>query len=152
MISPSPSPRSLCLCVFSSLFSTGHLSSSSIYPVCLAPYLIVTTCSDSRVRFWHCTVEGAEEAGGGSEEEGQAHTGLPLGAVGPAQRRGGQQQRRERVGASRGRVLLLHGPAGRGLQAAAAGTGERGLFVPVFWSKMEQTAYAHMRPHPPSML
>uniref|UniRef100_A0A8K9XEZ3 Dmx-like 2 n=1 Tax=Oncorhynchus mykiss TaxID=8022 RepID=A0A8K9XEZ3_ONCMY len=26
----------------------GHLSSSSIYPVCLAPYLIVTTCSDSR--------------------------------------------------------------------------------------------------------
>uniref|UniRef100_A0A8K9Y419 Dmx-like 2 n=1 Tax=Oncorhynchus mykiss TaxID=8022 RepID=A0A8K9Y419_ONCMY len=29
--------------------SAGHLSSSSIYPVCLAPYLIVTTCSDSRV-------------------------------------------------------------------------------------------------------
>uniref|UniRef100_A0A8K9V4L1 Dmx-like 2 n=1 Tax=Oncorhynchus mykiss TaxID=8022 RepID=A0A8K9V4L1_ONCMY len=28
--------------------SAGHLSSSSIYPVCLAPYLIVTTCSDSR--------------------------------------------------------------------------------------------------------
>uniref|UniRef100_A0A8C5BKC1 Dmx-like 2 n=1 Tax=Gadus morhua TaxID=8049 RepID=A0A8C5BKC1_GADMO len=42
--------------------SAGHLSSSSIYPVCLAPYLIVTTCSDSRVRFWHCTVEGSEEA------------------------------------------------------------------------------------------
>ncbi|XP_062280607.1 dmX-like protein 2 isoform X2 [Scomber scombrus] len=38
--------------------SAGHLSSSSIYPVCLAPYLIVTTCSDSRVRFWHCAVEG----------------------------------------------------------------------------------------------
>lgn len=35
----------------------GHLSSSSIYPVCLAPYLIVTTCSDSRVRFWRCAVE-----------------------------------------------------------------------------------------------
>ena len=30
--------------------------------MCLAPYLIVTTCSDSRVRFWHCTVEGSEEA------------------------------------------------------------------------------------------
>ena len=44
---------------------SGHLSSSSIYPVCLAPYLIVTTCSDSRVRFWYCTVEG-----GGAEEEG----------------------------------------------------------------------------------
>ncbi|KAL6113439.1 dmxl2 [Pungitius sinensis] len=38
--------------------SAGHLSSSSIYPVCLAPYLIVTTCSDSRVRFWRCAVEG----------------------------------------------------------------------------------------------
>ncbi|TKS69607.1 DmX-like protein 2 [Collichthys lucidus] len=37
--------------------SAGHLSSSSIYPVCLAPYLIVTACSDSRVRFWHCAVE-----------------------------------------------------------------------------------------------
>lgn len=35
----------------------GHLSSSSIYPVCLAPYLIVTTCSDTRVRFWRCAVE-----------------------------------------------------------------------------------------------
>uniref|UniRef100_A0A803Y0U0 Dmx like 2 n=1 Tax=Meleagris gallopavo TaxID=9103 RepID=A0A803Y0U0_MELGA len=37
--------------------SAGHLSSSSIYPVCLAPYLIVTSCSDNRVRFWRCTVE-----------------------------------------------------------------------------------------------
>ncbi|XP_078141511.1 dmX-like protein 2 isoform X1 [Centroberyx gerrardi] len=46
--------------------SAGHLSSSSIYPVCLAPYLIVTTCSDSCVRFWHCTVEGEK---GNSEEK-----------------------------------------------------------------------------------
>ncbi|XP_056869524.1 dmX-like protein 2 isoform X2 [Takifugu flavidus] len=46
--------------------SAGHLSSSSIYPVCLAPYLIVTTCSDSRVRFWHCAVESDE---GYSEDE-----------------------------------------------------------------------------------
>uniref|UniRef100_A0A8B9D1K7 Dmx like 2 n=1 Tax=Anser brachyrhynchus TaxID=132585 RepID=A0A8B9D1K7_9AVES len=37
--------------------SAGHLSSSSIYPVCLAPYLIVTSCSDDRVRFWRCTIE-----------------------------------------------------------------------------------------------
>lgn len=44
-------------CLF---FLPGHLSSSSIYPVCLAPYLIVTTCSDSRVRFWRCAVEGDE--------------------------------------------------------------------------------------------
>nr|XP_014347443.1 PREDICTED: dmX-like protein 2 isoform X3 [Latimeria chalumnae] len=37
--------------------SAGHLSSSSIYPVCLAPYLIVTSCSDSKVRFWKCNLE-----------------------------------------------------------------------------------------------
>lgn len=35
--------------------------------MCLAPYLIVTTCSDSRVRFWHCAVEGDE--GGFTDEE-----------------------------------------------------------------------------------
>uniref|UniRef100_A0A8C0PIK9 RAVE complex protein Rav1 C-terminal domain-containing protein n=1 Tax=Canis lupus familiaris TaxID=9615 RepID=A0A8C0PIK9_CANLF len=35
----------------------GHLSSSSIYPVCLAPYLVVTTCSDNKVRFWKCNME-----------------------------------------------------------------------------------------------
>ncbi|TDH16870.1 hypothetical protein EPR50_G00002570 [Perca flavescens] len=50
--------------------SAGHLSSSSIYPVCLAPYLIVTTCSDSRVRFWRCAVEGDE---GYSEEDRDNH-------------------------------------------------------------------------------
>eukprot|EP00062_Callorhinchus_milii_P002238 gi/632938237/ref/XP_007904230.1/ PREDICTED: dmX-like protein 2 isoform X2 [Callorhinchus milii] len=37
--------------------SAGHLSSSSIYPVCLAPYLIVTSCSDGKVRFWRCKVD-----------------------------------------------------------------------------------------------
>lgn len=42
---------------FVHLFPAGHLSSSSIYPVCLAPYLIVTTCSDGRVRFWRCAVD-----------------------------------------------------------------------------------------------
>lgn len=36
--------------------SAGHLSSSSIYPVCLAPYLVVTACSDKKVRFWRCCV------------------------------------------------------------------------------------------------
>ncbi|KAG1687719.1 DmX-like protein 2 [Nymphon striatum] len=34
--------------------SAGHLSSSSIYPACFAPYLISTACSDSLVRFWKC--------------------------------------------------------------------------------------------------
>nr|XP_024216080.1 dmX-like protein 2 isoform X4 [Halyomorpha halys] len=35
----------------------GHLSSASIYPACFAPYIIVTACSDSTVRFWKCNVE-----------------------------------------------------------------------------------------------
>ncbi|KAG7196962.1 hypothetical protein KM043_000228 [Ampulex compressa] len=34
----------------------GHLSSSSIYPACFAPYIIVTACSDSTIRFWKCKV------------------------------------------------------------------------------------------------
>ncbi|KAI5611383.1 dmX-like protein 2, partial [Silurus asotus] len=42
--------------------SAGHLSSSSIYPVCLAPYLIVTACSDGRVRFWRCSVDSEGSA------------------------------------------------------------------------------------------
>lgn len=36
--------------------AAGHLSSSSIYPACFAPYIIVTACSDSTVRFWNCKV------------------------------------------------------------------------------------------------
>ena len=31
--------------------AAGHLSSASIYPACFAPYIIVTACSDSTVRF-----------------------------------------------------------------------------------------------------
>uniref|UniRef100_T1IMB2 RAVE complex protein Rav1 C-terminal domain-containing protein n=1 Tax=Strigamia maritima TaxID=126957 RepID=T1IMB2_STRMM len=34
--------------------AAGHLSSSSIYPACFAPYLLTTACSDSKVRFWYC--------------------------------------------------------------------------------------------------
>ncbi|XP_058022734.1 dmX-like protein 1 isoform X7 [Ahaetulla prasina] len=34
--------------------SAGHLSSSSIYPVRQAPYLLATLCSDGKVRFWRC--------------------------------------------------------------------------------------------------
>ncbi|XP_069818776.1 dmX-like protein 1 isoform X1 [Dendropsophus ebraccatus] len=37
--------------------SAGHLSSSSIYPVCNAPYLLATSCSDGKVRFWKCSVD-----------------------------------------------------------------------------------------------
>ncbi|XP_006134554.1 dmX-like protein 1 isoform X3 [Pelodiscus sinensis] len=36
--------------------SAGHLSSSSMYPVCQAPYLLATSCSDGKVRFWRCKV------------------------------------------------------------------------------------------------
>uniref|UniRef100_A0A336LP03 CSON007414 protein n=1 Tax=Culicoides sonorensis TaxID=179676 RepID=A0A336LP03_CULSO len=36
--------------------AAGHLSSSSIYPACFAPYIIATACSDSSVRFWKCNV------------------------------------------------------------------------------------------------
>ncbi|KAM8972061.1 dmX-like protein 2 isoform 2-T2 [Pelodytes ibericus] len=48
--------------------SAGHLSSSSIYPVCLAPYLLVTTCSDNKVRFWRCSVQTFEEYGSSEEQ------------------------------------------------------------------------------------
>ncbi|XP_075457257.1 dmX-like protein 1 isoform X2 [Ascaphus truei] len=37
--------------------SAGHLSSSSIYPVSRAPYLLATSCSDGKVRFWRCRVD-----------------------------------------------------------------------------------------------
>ncbi|KAL7295893.1 hypothetical protein TKK_0010937 [Trichogramma kaykai] len=40
--------------------AAGHLSSSSIYPACFAPYIIVTACSDSTVRFWNCKVTKRE--------------------------------------------------------------------------------------------
>ena len=43
--------------------AAGHLSSSSIFPACLAPYLLVTACSDDMVRFWRTKlVTGVEEA------------------------------------------------------------------------------------------
>ncbi|XP_006162399.1 dmX-like protein 1 isoform X2 [Tupaia chinensis] len=42
--------------------SAGHLSSSSIYPVCSAPYLLATSCSDEKVRFWRCRVTEEESA------------------------------------------------------------------------------------------
>ncbi|XP_061451730.1 dmX-like protein 2 isoform X5 [Rhineura floridana] len=48
--------------------SAGHLSSSSIYPVCLAPYLLVTSCSDDKVRFWRCSVEAVMDSRGETKE------------------------------------------------------------------------------------
>ncbi|XP_060116311.1 dmX-like protein 2 isoform X3 [Heteronotia binoei] len=48
--------------------SAGHLSSSSIYPVCLAPYLLVTSCSDNKVRFWRCSIETVASSKNGTKE------------------------------------------------------------------------------------
>jgi hypothetical protein len=45
--------------------AAGHLSSSSIYPACFAPYIIVTACSDSNVRFWKCNVSKKKPEGNG---------------------------------------------------------------------------------------
>uniref|UniRef100_A0A2K6LS88 DmX-like protein 1 n=1 Tax=Rhinopithecus bieti TaxID=61621 RepID=A0A2K6LS88_RHIBE len=42
--------------------SAGHLSSSSIYPACSAPYLLATSCSDEKVRFWRCRVIDGQSA------------------------------------------------------------------------------------------
>ncbi|XP_074184675.1 dmX-like protein 1 isoform X4 [Rhinolophus sinicus] len=42
--------------------SAGHLSSSSIYPIFSAPYLLATSCSDEKVRFWRCRVTDGESA------------------------------------------------------------------------------------------
>ncbi|XP_065730510.1 dmX-like protein 1 isoform X5 [Phocoena phocoena] len=44
------------------LSDAGHLSSSSIYPICSAPYLLATSCSDEKVRFWRCRVTAEESA------------------------------------------------------------------------------------------
>lgn len=43
--------------------AAGHLSSASIYPACLAPYLIVTACSDKSVYFWRCEMDSIEPFG-----------------------------------------------------------------------------------------
>ncbi|XP_033123998.1 dmX-like protein 2 [Anneissia japonica] len=43
--------------VISAAPAAGHLSSSSIYPSCSAPYLFSTACSDGKVRFWKCDVQ-----------------------------------------------------------------------------------------------
>lgn len=34
--------------------AAGHLSSSSLYPACKAPYLLVTSDTDDSIRFWCC--------------------------------------------------------------------------------------------------
>ncbi|XP_037292444.1 dmX-like protein 2 isoform X2 [Manduca sexta] len=41
--------------------AAGHLSSASIYPACLAPYILATACSDSTLRFWRCNVAKTDD-------------------------------------------------------------------------------------------
>ncbi|KAI8034003.1 hypothetical protein M5D96_013248 [Drosophila gunungcola] len=54
--------------------AAGHLSSSSIYPACFAPYIIVTACSDSISRFWKCEPMGNPNDGDDDDEpEGDAY-------------------------------------------------------------------------------
>ena len=40
--------------------AAGHLSSSNIYPACFAPYLLVTACSDGKIRFWRCSTHESD--------------------------------------------------------------------------------------------
>ncbi|XP_077146958.1 dmX-like protein 1 isoform X1 [Ranitomeya variabilis] len=54
--------------------SAGHLSSSSIYPVCNAPYLLATSCSDGKVRFWRCTVDSDLSLSPSDVENGIVYT------------------------------------------------------------------------------
>lgn len=49
--------------VICAVTAAGHLSSASIYPACLAPYLIVTACSDKSVYFWRCEMDSIEPFG-----------------------------------------------------------------------------------------
>lgn len=37
--------------------AAGHLSSASIYPACLAPYILATACSDSTLRYLEINTE-----------------------------------------------------------------------------------------------
>ncbi|XP_010724506.1 dmX-like protein 1 [Meleagris gallopavo] len=52
--------------------SAGHLSSSSIYPVCRPPYLLATSCTDGKVRFWRCRV--TNESSVSSMPESNVHS------------------------------------------------------------------------------
>ncbi|VDK43174.1 unnamed protein product [Anisakis simplex] len=41
--------------MLSMVASAGHLPSANLYPACKAPYLLLSSCSDERIRFWKCT-------------------------------------------------------------------------------------------------
>ncbi|KIH47071.1 hypothetical protein ANCDUO_22874, partial [Ancylostoma duodenale] len=46
--------------VISAVPAAGHLPSSSLYPACQAPYVLVTSSDDDVVRFWRCVNADSE--------------------------------------------------------------------------------------------
>ncbi|TKR87267.1 hypothetical protein L596_011689 [Steinernema carpocapsae] len=45
----------------SAVATAGHLPSSSLYPACQAPYVIMVACSDEHIRFYKCVKKDAGE-------------------------------------------------------------------------------------------
>ncbi len=56
--------------------AVGHLSSASIYPACLAPYVMVTACTDGKIRFWCVRMTPPEEINANRGYDGDS--GAPL--------------------------------------------------------------------------
>ncbi|CAL1615577.1 unnamed protein product [Knipowitschia caucasica] len=48
--------------------SAGHLSASCSLPASRVPYLLATSCSDGKVRFWRCSVVTHESSGSGEQQ------------------------------------------------------------------------------------
>ncbi|KAK3098460.1 hypothetical protein FSP39_019692 [Pinctada imbricata] len=59
--------------------AAGHLSSASIYPACLAPYSLVTACSDGDLRFWKCDVSSVKAAHGSCMDHSISTTSFEVG-------------------------------------------------------------------------
>ncbi|XP_071507110.1 dmX-like protein 2 [Diadema antillarum] len=59
--------------VISATPAAGHLSSSSIYPACVAPYLFTTACSDGKLRFWMCNMSPRDGSQASFDEEEELH-------------------------------------------------------------------------------
>lgn len=64
--------------IVSAEIAAGHLSSASIYPACLAPYLLVTACTDGTIRFWRCDITSVENV---CSESHLSHNALSMSTV-----------------------------------------------------------------------
>ncbi|XP_052099551.1 dmX-like protein 2 isoform X2 [Mytilus californianus] len=67
--------------IVSAEIAAGHLSSASIYPACLAPYLLVTACSDGTLRFWRCDLTTIEPVYSGQSLSHTSHSELNMSTV-----------------------------------------------------------------------